>query len=129
MAANIGNFFARLFLGGIIVTALNFVFYAVGLFLAARLLAMEKNTLGRALSVSLIILIVSFIPKIFFFVDEFFSLILMFTVMVAAVKTIYRCDWLNAVFAVIVATVIAVVASIALNPLFTNLAFETDLLF
>jgi len=124
MPSYVGNFFARLFIGSLVRTALNFVLFGLGIFFAAKILNMKGNSIAKALSVSLIILIVSFMPGIFFFVDSFFSLLLMITVMVAAIKTIYRCDWLTALLNLIIATVIATVASIALNPVFAYAIFD-----
>ncbi len=124
MPADIGNFFAQLFIGSLVGIALNVVFFSLGIFFAAKILNMQNNSLAKAVSVSVIGLIVSFIPKIFFLADSFSSLLLLFTVMVAAIKTVYRCDWLNALFNLIIATVIAALASIALNPLFAYVVFE-----
>jgi len=118
MPADIGNFFAQLFIGSLVSIALNIVFFALGIFFAAKLLNMQKNSLAKAVAISVIGLVVSFAPKIFFLFDSFFSLLLMFAVMVVAIKIIYKCDWLNALFNLIIATVIAALASIALNPLF-----------
>lgn len=115
---DIGNFFAQLFIGSLVSIALNVVFFALGIFFAAKLLNMQGNSLAKAFCVSLIVFIVSFIPKIFFFVDSFFSLLILFIVLVGAIKTVYRCDWLNALLNLIIATAIAALASIALNPLF-----------
>ena len=118
MPADIGNFFAQLFIGSLVNIALNIVFFSLGIFFAAKLLNMQNNSLAKAVAISVIGLVVSFVPKIFFLFDSFFSLLLMFAVMVAAIKIIYKCDWLNALFNLIIATVIAALASIALNPLF-----------
>jgi hypothetical protein len=117
VGSGIGDFFARIFVGSLVTMALNFVFFGVSIFLAGKILAMGGNSLQKGFAVSLVVLIASFMPQFFNFVDPFFSTLIMFAVMVAAIKAIYGCDWLNAFLNLILATAIAAIASIAVNPL------------
>ncbi|MCX6799189.1 MAG: hypothetical protein NTW59_03785 [Candidatus Diapherotrites archaeon] len=117
VGSGIGNFFARLFLGSLVNLAANFVFFAAGIFLAGKILKMQGNSIGKAFAVSLVIMVVSFVPQMFYFLDSFFTLLIMFAFMVVAIKTVYKCDWVNALLNLVIATVIATFASIAVNPL------------
>ena len=116
MAPNVGNFFARIFLGSLFNLALNFVLFAVGIYIAAKILNLENNSFSRAMAVSIIVFVVSLVPRMFFFIDGFFSMMIMFVVLIAAVKTVYKCEWVNALLSLIIATAIAALASIALSP-------------
>ncbi len=116
MQANVGNFFARIFLGSLFNLALNLVFFGAGVYLAAKILNMQNNSVAKALSVAIIVFIASFVPRIFFFVDELFSLLIMLVVVLAAIKTAYRTDWLTSLLNLVIATAIAALASIAVSP-------------
>ena len=119
-----GDFFARIFFGSLVNLAVNFVVFALGVYLGAKILNMKGNSFGRAILVSLVILIASFVPQMFFFIDTFFSLLIMFAVMMATIKAVYRCEWLDALLCLIIGTVIATLAALVFQPVAANLIWD-----
>jgi len=64
------------------------------------------------------------VPQMFFFIDPFFSLLIMFAVMMATIKAVYRCEWLDALLCLIIGTVIATLAALAFQPIAANLIWD-----
>lgn len=117
MQADIGNFVAQIFLGSLFNLAVNMLFFWLGIYLAAQMLGVRGNSLNKAFTVAIIVFIVSFIPRLFFFVDQFFSLLILFVALIAVIKAVYKCDWPAALLTLIIATAIAALGSIAISPI------------
>ncbi|MBN1940795.1 MAG: hypothetical protein JW772_01280 [Candidatus Diapherotrites archaeon] len=101
-----GDFLLHLFFGSFLEMVLSIVFFAIGLYLAAKLLDLKENSRENVLRITLIAFVFAIGGIFFQYVDYWFLMAIQFIATLIAVKHFYKTDYPDAFGAVIVANIL-----------------------
>lgn len=100
------NFFAQFFFGSLLLMVISIGFFALCIFLSAKIFGEKQNKLSTALKVALVAFVIIIGARMFLLFDSWIMVILQFFISLWAVKFFYKTDYYRAFLLLIVANII-----------------------